>query len=69
MMVDMAAVEVWFEGGPAAGRCMPVEADADGRLPVVVDLERLGRKHRHGPVCRNAPCRLVSCERAPAGLE
>jgi hypothetical protein len=42
MMVDMAAVEVWFEGGPVAGRYKLVEASADGRLPAVVVLPQRG---------------------------
>jgi hypothetical protein len=41
MMVDVAVVEVWFEGGPIAGRYMPVEAAA-GRLPAVVMLPQRG---------------------------
>lgn len=42
MMVSVAAVEVWFEGGPIAGRYMPVEVTADGRLPVAVVLPQRG---------------------------
>ncbi len=38
----MGAVEVWFEGGPVAGRYMPVEAAADGRFPAVVVLPQRG---------------------------
>jgi hypothetical protein len=36
------AVEAWFEGGPVAGRRVPVEVAADGGLPVVVMVPQMG---------------------------
>lgn len=42
MMVAVAAVEAWFEGGPVAGRRVPVEVAADGGLPPVVMLPQTG---------------------------
>lgn len=38
----MVAVEAWFEGGPMAGRRLPVEVAADGGLPAVVILPQTG---------------------------
>ncbi|MDZ5447952.1 hypothetical protein U2F26_35585 [Micromonospora sp. 4G57] len=34
----MAAVEVWFLGGPVDGRLMPVEVTADGSPPAMMML-------------------------------
>jgi hypothetical protein len=38
MMVDVVAVEAWFEGGPVAGQRVLVEVAADGELLTVVML-------------------------------
>lgn len=42
MMEYGAVVEAWFEGGPVAGRSMPIETTVDGQLPMVVVLPQTG---------------------------